>query len=383
MDAPAKAPGLPLSITDLRRKRARSLVLRLTLAVVLPTAIAGVYYGAIASDQYESVSAITVESADSSATGGLESLMGIVPGASAGKDAMAVREYILSRDVLQRLDREHGYIAHFQSQDADALSRLAKDATFEEAYEYYLDMVSAEIDSLSGVLALKVRAFSANKSQEFSRAILTYSEEMVNDLAERARKDSVAFAEQQVQLAETRLSSARHTVLALQDEGADINPEQSAAAALSIRSQLQAELAQARAELSQARAFMRADAPKVVALAQRVQSLNQQVKQENRRMVEPRKGEGMHTTLAKFEAALMEKEFSEAAYAAALKTLEVAQAEASRKHRYLATIAQPSKPDEATHPRRIYGVFTVFAIALCLFAVGSLLIAAVREHARL
>ena len=136
MDAPAKAPGVPLSITDLRRQRARTLLLRVSLVVVLPTALAGIYYGLIATDQYESVSAITVESADVGGAGGLESLIGIVPGASAGKDAMAVREYILSRDVLARLNREHNFIAHFQSENADVLSRLAKDATFEEAYEY-------------------------------------------------------------------------------------------------------------------------------------------------------------------------------------------------------------------------------------------------------
>lgn len=45
-------------------------------------------------------------------------------------------------------------------------------------------------------------------------------------------------------------------------------------------------------------------------------------------------------------------------------------------------VAAPSSPDEATHPRRIYSILTVFFGALALFGVGSLLIAAVREHGR-
>jgi capsular polysaccharide transport system permease protein len=45
-------------------------------------------------------------------------------------------------------------------------------------------------------------------------------------------------------------------------------------------------------------------------------------------------------------------------------------------------VAKPSAPDEATYPRRGYAIVTVFFASLALFAIGSLLIAAVREHAQ-
>ena len=84
-----------------------------------------------------------------------------------------------------------------------------------------------------------------------------------------------------------------------------------------------------------------------------------------------------------FGRAEIEKEFAQKAYESALTALELARSDAARQHRYLATIANPIKPDEATYPRRIMGVFTVFVLSFLLMGIGTLVAAAVREHSRL
>lgn len=382
MDAPANPQGVQLSLAELRRRRSRRLMARVVLCVGLPTLLGIVYYGFIASDRYESVAPVIVQSADTSVGTGFESLIGIVPGASSSRDALSVREYVLSRDMLSKLDHDHGYIAHAQSSEIDFWSRLSADATFEDAYDYYLDHVEAEFDSMSGVLTLRVQAYSPEKAHAFASAILANSEAMVNHLSDRVRDDATAFAEKQVAKAEHRLKAARQAVTELQGQGAELDPAQSATAAIHLRSELQGELARTRAELSETRAFMRADAPKVVALSQRVASLSRQVAIERKRLVDPDKDEGMHTELAKFEVAILEKEFAQAAYKSAMTSLEMARIEAGRKHRYLVAIAPPSTPDQATHPRRIHGMISVFALSLALFGIASLLVASIREHAR-
>lgn len=370
------------SAQALRQARARRLSGRFGIWVVLPTLGAVLYYGIIASDLYQSVSSFVIESAEARGAGSLESLIGAIPGSGSAHDALAVREFILSRDMLARLDRELGFIQHYQDGNADWWSRLSPDSSFEDCYEYYQDKVNVSYDSLSGVLTLEVLAYSAERAQAFARAIIRNSEQMVNRLSERARLDGMRFAKEEVAEAEARLAKAREDVLRLQQEGADINPEQTASTVLSIRGSLQAELAKARAELNEARSFMHADAPKVIALTQRVRSLAQQVELENRRLVDPKK-ESLNTSVARFEPAMLEKEFSEKAYGSALSSLELARMEASRQHRYLATIAPPSAPDEATHPGRLLGVASVFFISVAVFGIVSLLVAAVREHARI
>src|SRR5882724_3645238 len=173
----------------LRRQRARRIAVRLALFVLLPSALATTYYAGLASPQFESYATFTVQSSElrpSLAVGGL--LAGLADGGG-GHDVLVVRDYALSRDMLTRLDKERGFIAHYKSRSADFISRLGPSASFEEAYAYFGHKVSCDYDQVSGSLTLRVRAFSAEQAVSISTAILGYSEEMVNKLSERERRD--------------------------------------------------------------------------------------------------------------------------------------------------------------------------------------------------
>lgn len=368
----------------LRKQRARRLVIRFGAFVLAPTTVSAIYYGALASDQFESFALFTVQSSEQRPVLGVEGLLaGLATGASSSQDSLSVRDYVLSRDMLQRLDKEHGFIAHFKSSERDVLSRLRGSASFEEAYEYFGHKVYADYDQTSGSLTLRVRAFDSAKATELARSVLGYSEEMVNKLSERERRDRTAYAEADVKKAETRLVDSRKVIVALQQKHSDFNPQATATSAMEIRTQLEGELAKARAELMQLKSFMREDAPQVLAAGEKVKSLSVQVSGENRRLVDPNKPRGLNTSYADFEAAMVEKEFAQKAYESAMANLEVARADADRQHRYLAIIASPSSPDESTYPRRVRSVLSVFVLSFLLLGIGSLLTAAVKEHARL
>lgn len=367
----------------LRRKRSQRLLRRFSVFVLLPTAIAAAYYGPIASNQYESVASFSVQSSDSRPMIGMEGLLAGLTSGGGRNDVMAVRDYLLSRDMLQRLEKEHGFIEHYKDRGKDWLSRLRADASFEQAYEYYTQKVHAEYDTSSGSITLKVRAFDAKNAQLFARNLLTYSEEMVNKLADRERRDRTGYAESDLKRAEQRLSEARKKLVALQHEHSDFSPMQTANSTMEIRTRLEGELARARAELMQRKAFMQSDAPQVLAAEEVVKSISAQIANESRRLVDPRKPEGLGATLADFEAAMVEKEFSQKAYQSAMANLEVARADADRQHRYIALIATPSLPDQSTYPHRWRSIITAFVLSFLLLGVGSLVSAAVREHAKL
>lgn len=365
----------------LRRARSRRLLGRLAVFVLLPTATAGAYYGAIATNQYESHALFTVRSSELRPALGVEGfLTGLTTGA--GQDALTVRDYVLSRDMLRRLDKEHGFIAHYKDPRADWLSRFT-DTTFEGAYEYFGKKVLVDYDQTSGAITVRVRAFDAQKAKALTASILSYSEEMVNKLSERERRDRTGYADADVVKAEQRLGAARQAIVALQQKHGDFNPLETASAAMSIRTQLEGELAKARAELMQLKAYMKDDAPKVLAANEKIKSLAAQVAGESRRLVDPTRAGGLTTSFADFEEAMVEKEFAQKAYESALASLEVAKADADRQHRYVAVVASPSLPDESTFPHRIRGVLAAFVLSFLLMGIGTLVAAAVREHARL
>jgi capsular polysaccharide transport system permease protein len=391
--APAQAPAEVVALAPaeaaraaakkVRTARVRRLLFRLALFVVLPTALAALYYGVVASDQYESVSLFTIQSAEARPSGAVESIIGIIPGVGVSRDTLAVRDYILSHEMLARLEAKHAFSAHYKDPARDLVSRLASDAPREDVYEYYRDKVRVGFDSTSGVLRLTVLAYTSEKAHELSKAILAYSEEKVNHLSDRARQDQTAFAAKELAQAEERLSKARQELQSLQQERAELNPQAAASAALSLRTGLEAELAKARAEVLQLKSYMQPNAPQVLAAEQRAASLAAQVANESRRMVSPDGKKGLNTSIAQFEGAAVEKEFAQHAYEFALKSVEIARTEASRQHRYLATIAEPTKAESSTHPRRALGVLTVFVFSFLLLGIGWSVVAAVKEHARL
>jgi capsular polysaccharide transport system permease protein len=388
LQARAPAPEMPgpgaakAHAAEVRRLRSRRLLRRLALFVVLPTTAAAAYYGLIATPQFESYSTFTVQSSEARPTLGMEGLLaGIASGA--GHDALAVRDYALSRDMLALLDKQDGFIRHYREPSRDWVSRLSESASFEDAYEYFGSKVYADYDQTSGAVTLRVRAFTPDKAQAFAKSLLAGSEAMVNKLSERQRRDRTRWAEAELKLAEERLQGSRKAIVALQQKHKDFSPLQTAGAAFQIRTQLEGELAKARAEVMQLKSFMNADAPQVRAANERVKALGAQIAGESRRLVDPKESSGLNASLVDFEAGMTEKEFSEKAYASALAALELARADADRQHRYLAVVAGPSRPDESTYPHRFRSVLAAFVLSFLLLGVVSLLGAAVREHARL
>ena len=67
---------------------------------------------------------------------------------------------------------------------------------------------------------------------------------------------------------------------------------------------------------------------------------------------------------------------------AALAALEKTRGEVALQQTYLMTIASPTQPAAASHPRPAWGIATVFVASLLAVAVLSLLGGAVREHAQ-
>ncbi|AKF09656.1 hypothetical protein [Sandaracinus amylolyticus] len=367
------------TVRVLRKLRARRLTTRLSLGVGVPTLIAGIYFGAIASPQFESVTSFTIQSADTPAAASpLQALIASVPGSSS-RDTMVVGEYIESRDMVDRLARDHGYREHYSSSDRDWLSRLSADAPIDDVHRYYLDHIAVELDDHAGTITLRVRAFSPQQAEAFGQAILEASEEMVNRLSERARADRMRLAQEQVTAATERLTTARTALLEAQAQGAELNPQASATAVLGIRSHLEGELAIARAELATLTATLQRDAPQVVEQRRRVAALQHQIDEQTQRLAGS--GEGLSATIARFEPIFVEKELAERLHEAALASLEVARVDSARQHRYVVRIAGPSLPEAPAHPVLWREVLTVLVVSFALLGIGTLVIASVREHA--
>ncbi len=208
-DTVTTGPAGESALARVRRQKARRLLLRILLGVGLPTAIAAMYFGLVASRQYESQAIVAVDAAGGAA------VMSVVPGTNIPRDVMVVQEYALSRDAFRELvEREH-YRRHFRSGKVDRFSRLSASASFEQAYAYYRRHVDVAYDPQTSFLTLKVRAFSGADAHRFAVALLRASEEKINRQSRQARDGRIAFARSEADASAARLAEAQAAVTAI------------------------------------------------------------------------------------------------------------------------------------------------------------------------
>jgi capsule polysaccharide export protein KpsE/RkpR len=120
--------------------------------VGLPTLAGIVYYGFVAQPEYESVATL------------------VLAGGSADAQAVILREHMLSRDALNALDDKAGFSAHYQKDGG--LAGLGDAAGSESRYAYFRSHVEARYETGARTFTVRVRAFSGQAAQRFSRALI-------------------------------------------------------------------------------------------------------------------------------------------------------------------------------------------------------------------
>jgi len=284
--------------------------------VIVPTLLATYYYGFIASDVYVTESRFVVRSPQKSSVGSLADVFSKVGFAKSDDDSYVVRDYVLSRDALELLNKKLNVVSAYSSDGIDIMNRFPGikywDASREAFLRYYQTRVGVVVDPTSAISTLTVQAFDPKTALAINQTLLELSEAFVNQLNSRARQDLISAAMSEVNLAKAKLETSS------------------------------LELAKARG-----RAQTFTDGEKQLILIQRL---------------------------------TLEKDFAGQQLAAAMSALEQARVEAIRKQVYLERVAQPALPDAALLPDRVRGVLMYLVLGLLAWSILSLLIAGAREH---
>jgi capsular polysaccharide transport system permease protein len=354
---------------------------RLFLAtVVVPTALAIVYFGALASDVYTSESQFVVRSPERQSSSTLGALLRGTGFSRAQDDSYTVQGYVLSRDALLVLNDQLALGKSYASADVDRISRFAgldTDNSFEALHLYYQKMVKVQTDSMSSISTLSVKAFTAQDAVNANRLLLAQSEALVNRLNERGRQDMIKFAQTEVTQAEGKAKAAALALSAYRNQQGVLDPERQATVQLQQVAKLQDELIATTTQLAQLMAFTPQN-PQIPFLLNRAKTLEAEIAKENTKVTGGQKS--LSNKAADFQRLALESDFANKQLASTLASLESARNEAQRQQVYLERVAQPSLPDVAQEPRRLRSIFAAFVLGLVAWGILTMLLAGVREH---
>jgi len=349
--------------------------------VVLPTMVAAVYYGLIASNQYESSTDFVVRRAESSgASANVGQLLGFSLGSSAStSDALVVQQYLLSHDAVQKLRKESDLVSVFRRPGTDLLSRLwFDDPSPEQLLKFYRRQITISQDDVSGISHLTMHSFRPEDSYALTHKLLQMGEQQINTINQRTYNDQVASAQREVDSANSQLLDIQQKLTSYRRTNDDIDPADSGKAQVTMVTGLTANLVAARARLQAMSGVIAADSPQYQAMLHQVRALEAQVHAQSAKIAGP--NQSVATRLSAYEELSIKREQIAKVYAAAAAQLEASKAEAKRKQLYLILIDEPNMPVKSEFPKRAETVLTIFASLFVAYAIFWLLWAGVKEH---
>ncbi|SHN12253.1 hypothetical protein [Roseibium suaedae] len=352
--------------------------------VVIPALFCAAYYGMIASNQYMSETRMIVrtigvsEQFDTSEKREGQSIIG---GDSLTQDAYIVDNYIHSAEMVEFLDKEIGLRQMFSGSEIDRLSRLSADAPFEKLHKYWNRHIDTYVDGPSGILILRVRAFSPDDSLKISHAALKAAEEMVNRLSDRAKADLTVRAENDVVKSLEDYNSALNDLRQYQNETGIFDPISEARLSGTIVAKLLEEKLKIEVELAALEAANAGDSAKARQLRRNADALQRQMDERQESLAGQKAVGGQLTeNLAEFSRLETRRAVAEAIYKASARNLDTAKAAAIRRTTFIAVFSQPYLPQDTVYPARMSAWF-IFTIGMLAFwSTATLIWMSVEDH---
>jgi capsular polysaccharide transport system permease protein len=363
-----------------RRRRLWMLLLRLAAFVLLPTALAGWYFFSIATPMYSTKSEFVIQQADGAPSGGLGGMLGGA-GLGGNQDSITVQSYLQSRESMIRLEEDIGFREHFSQPWIDPLQRLDPDATMEESYRHYVRHVKIGFDPTEGIVKMEVIAADPDVSAAFSRALIAYAEEQVDNLSLRLREDQMQGSMDSFREAEQKMEAAQERVLVLQEQLGILDPQSETASVMGQISAFETQLAEKRLQLQQLLDNPVPNAARVAGAQGDIARLEELIGTLRAPLtVASGAGASLARVTAELRMAEVDLETRTLMMQESLTQLEAARIEANRQVRYLSTGVNPIPPDEPTYPRAFENTVLAFLVFSGIYLMMSLTASILREQ---
>lgn len=359
-------PGKP-------QRRHFLVLISFVVIVLLPAIVMAIYLWRQAADQYASNLGFSVRREESSSAiellGGITELSG-----SSSSDTDILYKFLQSQELVQHLDQRLDLRSLWSRPQNDPIFAYDAPGTIEDLLDHWGRMVKIYYDSGSGLIDIRVLAFQPDDAKLIAQAVFEESSKMINELSDIAREDAIRYSRADLQEAEERLKTARQILTEFRNRNQIVDPTIDTQSQMGLVTTLQEQLAQALIELDLLRITTRESDPRIDSVENKIRVIQDRIKDERDKLG---LGGGAHDGRAfadlvgEYERLIVDREFAEQAYVAALAAFDAARSDAVRQSRYLAAHVEPTLAEKAEYPQRA----TLLSISvLFLFLSWSILV---------
>ncbi|OMQ42884.1 hypothetical protein [Ensifer sp. 1H6] len=356
------------------------LVLLFVASFFGPVFGAAVYYGAIAADQYVTEARFAVRSGSDVSVAGLSALSSFIDTGQA-RDGLIIADYVKSSAMVEALGEQHHLRNIFSNAKYDFLARFDPRDSDEDLIKYWGDQLDVSVDRNSGLVTLKLRAFTPQESLALTNSVILQAEKMVNQLTRKSEMDTLVRTEKELRLKREKLQKMVSELRDARNDAGILDVGMTAKAYTDLLTDLRLELSKQELIIE----TTAADAPQMQPLVNRASVLRSQIAEYEKAIaggvdMSRSKGANLAEIATQMQQKEIELDIAKDEYAGAMASYESARLTTERQRSYLLTYVKPLLADEAIYPRRFLMWLGFFAVFGLLTAVSVGITFLVRDH---
>ncbi|HWJ70588.1 MAG TPA: hypothetical protein VNS79_11130 [Sphingobium sp.] len=358
-----------------RRGRGAARRRRTLLLTGVPLLLVGLYKLVLSPPLFEARTSFAIMTA-ASQTDGLSAagLFGGAAGGSGLSDAYRIREYLLSREAMQQMERRYGLLTHFREATTDPLQRpLDIPLLGLDAHDFYTRRLSVAVDMREGMVRLKVDATTPDQAERFANGLLALARERTEQISEQLNDDQFRSLQKDVSAAQDALRKASAKMAGVQRRRSDLDPQQSAAGIYQLIGNLEVLLAETQAERSSLMVNGLTESPLLPRLDAKIGGLKRQIAEQRGRLVGGAGEATVQNAAVELELANAQRRLTETGLEAVLRTFEQAKLRSIEERRYLVVVSAPVLPEKVQARRFFNSLLLTLAGVLLLWGLVSTL----------
>jgi capsular polysaccharide transport system permease protein len=355
------------------------------LFVLLPTILFFLYNALWESDGFVSETRMMVLAAERPkvATAGAGAMISRIMGSAAtdtGRDAYIVLNYVKSSAIIEDLGGAAHLEAIYAKPRIDIFSRLSKGEPIEELLQYWKSRVSASVDTISGILTVKVTAYDPVDAQRLAQDINRLSEQLLNTISLRSRSDALAKAQEEVARSGAVLAGAREKLLSFRNANEMIDPGYRASSLGETIAKLTLEKIDAETSMNVLAQSLSSDSPTSRVMRTKIATLDDQINELKAKLTAPKSTDALSAQIAGFERLKLDEQFAERVYVIGQDAYLRARQELDKQQLFLATVVAPVLPEEATYPKIFASTLLLFVSLAIFWSIGALIWASIKDQ---
>jgi capsular polysaccharide transport system permease protein len=363
------------------RRRHWGLVLFFVLLAVLPTASYSWYLYARAADQYESDIGFGSRTESAPSTFDFLGALGGV-GASSSSDMDILNQFIVSQELVSRVDAKLDLRKIFSKPANDPLFSFPANGKIEDLVEYWKSMVIPTFDGSTGLMNIQVFAFDPQDAQNIAREVLSESTSIINELSKTAQDDSTRYSKEALIKVQEQMAGAQKNLTEFRIKNRIVDPSTQLAGATQVITSLVQQLGEAEIDLDMLRGTVPESDPRIAQLNRRIEVIQNRISEETSKVggLSDPNSAGYAKLVSDYQNLQMEQDFASKAYLQALGAYDQAVNDAQHNTRYLATYLQPTLAESSTAPNRPLRIFLTALAGFLLWATLAMIYYALRDR---